>query len=403
MAMRLSGLMSGMDTESLVSELVAVRQTKVDNLKKAQTKHEWKQDAWKDLNKKVYDLFKGTMDKLTLEASYKKKITNVSNPNAVKVITGDTAMNSVQSLKIKSMAASGYMTGGKISADGVTADTTLKDLLGETVFPAGNKAVINVTVGIETKAVEVNADMKISDFTAVIRKQGLNINFDEATKRIFIGSEESGAAHDFSISAEGIGNQLLDSLGLTAGAGAIKQDGKDAEIELNGAVFTSNSNTIEVNGLTITCMEETGENAITLSTQDDTSGMYDMIKDFIVEYSSLINEMDKLYNADSAKGYEPLTDDEKKEMSDSEIEKWEDKIKDSLLRRDSNLASVSSALKMAMSSSFEVNGKMMSLSDFGIETLGYFNAKDNEKSAYHIHGDKDDSLVSNKPRQKIHA
>lgn len=48
--------------------------------------------------------------------------------------------------------------------------------------------------------------------------------------------------------------------------------------------------------------------------------------------------MTKLYNADSAGSYEPLTDDEKDQMSDKEIEKWETKIKDSLLRRILHLA-----------------------------------------------------------------
>ena len=56
MAMRMSGLMSGMDTESIVQELVAVRKTKVDDMKKEQTKLEWKQDAWKELNNKVKKL-----------------------------------------------------------------------------------------------------------------------------------------------------------------------------------------------------------------------------------------------------------------------------------------------------------------------------------------------------------
>lgn len=51
----------------------------------------------------------------------------------------------------------------------------------------------------------------------------------------------------------------------------------------------------------------------------------------------MINAMDSAYNADSSKGYEPLTDDEKEAMSDKEVEKWEQKIKDSLLRRDSTL------------------------------------------------------------------
>ena len=92
---------------------------------------------------------------------------------------------------------------------------------------------------------------------------------------------------------------------LKGSAEATKITGEDAEIYLNGAKFTSNSNTFEINGLTITCNAETGDEAVTLTTQEDTSGIYDMIKNFIKEYSELINEMDKLYNAESAKGYEP--------------------------------------------------------------------------------------------------
>lgn len=171
--------------------------------------------------------------------------------------------------------------------------------------------------------------------------------------------------------------------------------GKDAEIELNGATFVSNSNTFQINGLTITANEITNEDEeITITTETDSQAIYDMIKDFFKEYNTLINEMDKLYNADSARGYEPLTDEEKEALTDKEVEKWEEKIKDSLLRRDSTLDSVSSAMKMAFQASFEINGKKYSLSSFGIKTLSYFSSADNEKSAFHIDGDKDDIYTS---------
>ena len=186
-------------------------------------------------------------------------------------------------------------------------------------------------------------------------------------------------------------------------ADATKVSGQDAIIYLNKAKFEGSSNTFEINGLTITCNAETGNETVTLTTQDDTSGIYDMIKKFVKEYSELINEMDKLYNADSAKGYEPLTDDEKDAMSDKEVEKWETKIKDALLRRDSTLSTVSSAFKQIMSSGFTVNGKTMYLSSFGIDTLGYFEAAENEKNAYHINGDEDDEFVSNKTNDLMAA
>ena len=182
MAMRLSGLMSGLDTETLISELVAAKQVKVDDLKKEQTRLEWKQEAWKDLNTKIYDLFTGTLDKLSYQSSYMKKTTTVSNPNAATVITSDSAMKSVQSLKIKSMATTGYMTGGQI-ASGATKSSTMKDLLGEDAFADGATATIKVNVGGTEKEISVTADSKISDVTEQLQKQGLNVNFDSATNR----------------------------------------------------------------------------------------------------------------------------------------------------------------------------------------------------------------------------
>ncbi|MCR4831186.1 MAG: flagellar filament capping protein FliD, partial [Pseudobutyrivibrio sp.] len=111
-------------------------------------------------------------------------------------------------------------------------------------------------------------------------------------------------------------------------------------------------------------------------------------------YNSLMNEMQKLYNADSAKDYEPLTEDEKKEMSESEIEKWEQKIKDSLLRRDTQLSGVISAMTMSMMKTYEINGKTCAWSTFGIHTLGTLNAEKNEGYAFHIDGDSEDSYTS---------
>lgn len=176
-----------------------------------------------------------------------------------------------------------------------------------------------------------------------------------------------------------------------------KIDGQDAEIVLNGATFTSTSNSFSINGLTIEVHAETQEDEeLSISTAVDNQGIYDKIKDFLTEYNSVINEITKLYNADSAKGYEPLTDEEKDAMSETQIEKWEDKIKDSLLRRDTSLGNVMNAMINSMSQTFEVDGQKLSLSNFGISTLGFLNAAENEQYAYHIDGDEDDSNTSGK-------
>ena len=61
MAIRLSGMVSGMDTESLVSALVSSYKLKKDNLVKAQTKLSWKQEKWKTMNTSIYGFYSGKL------------------------------------------------------------------------------------------------------------------------------------------------------------------------------------------------------------------------------------------------------------------------------------------------------------------------------------------------------
>lgn len=178
--------------------------------------------------------------------------------------------------------------------------------------------------------------------------------------------------------------------------GAIRIAGKDAEIVLNGATYKAERNVFEINDLTISINSYTSEE-ITLSTAEDTSGIYDMIKGFFKEYNELINEMDKLYNADSASKYTMLTDDEREALSEDDAKEWDEKIKSALLRRDSSLGTVFEAMKTTMLSGVTLSdGTKLYLSNFGINTAGYFDSEANKRNAYHIDGDEDDTTVADK-------
>jgi flagellar hook-associated protein 2 len=180
-----------------------------------------------------------------------------------------------------------------------------------------------------------------------------------------------------------------------SGKGAVRVAGSDAEIVLNGATFTSTTNNFSINGLTITATGEMDEGEeVTISTTTDIDGIYDSIKKMLSGFNDVLTEMNTLYYADSSKGYDPLTDDEKDAMTDTEIEKWETKIKDSLLRRDSTLGNIMTAMKNSMAKSYTINGKSYSLSSFGVSTSGYFSASEEERGTYHIDGDPDDSTSS---------
>ncbi len=409
MGMRLSGLISGMDTDSVIQQLVAAKRTKVDKTKKAQTKLEWKTDAWEELNKKLKSFQNKHLQNMRFSSAYAQKTTKVSNSNAVSVLTGENAMNGVQSLEVDKLAKTAYLTGGKISAkdpSGQDVDVTAMTTMGQLGISSDTSLELQKEDGT-TVAINIGRNTTISDVLNQLREGGVNATFDDKQKRFFLNGKESGKAFDFNIKAVD-GNsesaKALETLGFStdvpAGATdeqkekyAVKTDGQNAVIRLNGATFTSNNNVFEINDLTFTVMEET-TSPITVTTETDTSGIYDMVKEFIKDYSELVNEMDKFYNADSAKGYEPLTDEEKESMSEKQIEEWESKVKDSLLRRDGNLYTVNSALQEIMAQGVNVNGKTMYLSDFGINTLGYFAADENERHAYHIDGDKDNENTS---------
>lgn len=605
MAMRMSGLMSGMDTESIVQQLVEAKSVKVTTAKKAQTKLSWKQDAWKDLNTKLKNLQSKFLSNMRFSTSYTRKVTKVSNPNAVSVITGENAVNGVQELEISQLAKTGYLTGGEVeakdSSKSVDALTKISELDGYTGAGKINVRSANGSVDVN---LDINDNTTISDVLTQLKSAGLNASFDAKWGRFSISAKESGAANDFQITAlddngenalsamklqtnenekyaayytvgaddagtrsltiakmrgmidsdvdsirqaylnqyrslaaskkaaedaikaiedkypggtlesvdyyskqiedknkeieqwneklneenspltdqdkEELQKKIADAqaevgeltqkkaeaeslaankaavqnaenqmdaiagadgyITVTTGTGtdgevtysatataklttevedryfnraknaaaavsdpnydpanvnaATKTAGRDAVITLNGATYKNSNNTFEINGLTFTALAETKDAPITVTTEQDVDGIYDMVKNFLKEYNSIINEMDKLYNADAAKGYEPLSDDEKDAMSEKDIEKYEQKIKDSLLRRDENLSTISSGLRDAMAAGIEVNGKTMHLFDFGIETLSYFVAPDNEKNAYHIAGDADDGYTS---------
>ena len=134
MAIRVSGLVSGLDTDSIVQELVSAYATKKDKYVKKQTKLEWKMDAWKDLNKKVNSLYK-KLGNLKLSSAYTKKTTTCSDATKALVSASNTAINGTQSLKITQVAKTGYITGAeldksvsnstKLSQLGVTGDASV--------------------------------------------------------------------------------------------------------------------------------------------------------------------------------------------------------------------------------------------------------------------------------------
>lgn len=404
MTMRVTGLASGLDTESIISELVSVNSYKVSSLQKEQTKLSWKTDAWKSMNTKVYSFYTSTLSDLRFTSSYSTRKTTVSDSSVATVKTSSKAANTSQSMRVEQMAKAGYLTGGKLSGD-ITENTKLSELDSSL---AGSNGKIGLKIGGgESIELDITEETTIKDILEKLKEQGLNANFDANNQRMFISSKDTGEQYDFQL--EGLdetGTKALRALKINAGdtdSEAIKIQGQNAVIYLNKARFESDSNTFDINGLTINVMQETGDKEVTLTTGVDTEGMYGTIKSFLGKYNELMEEMLKSYNADSSSGYEPLTSDEKSAMTEREIDEWEEKIKNSLLRRDETLGSTISSMNEIMNLGIEMDdGSTMYLFDLGINTPGYFNAEENYRNSFHIDGDSEDT-VSSKNEDKLMA
>lgn len=588
-------MVSGMDTESLVTALVSGYQLKKDNLVKAQTKLSWKQEKWKTMNTSIYSFYSGKLSAARFSKAYSLKKSTVSNSSVATVTASSSAVAGDQTLKVKELASSGYLTGGEVtnksdSTSKITGSSKLSAITNKT----SGQGSVTLSVDGKSTNIELTDDMTVNQFLVKLKDAGVQASFDEANQRFFISSKTSGKDGDFSLVAndtagrdslyelglytddktstaeytkwagyyndtDGTYTSALDDIinsayesnkisfdtvakeklaayskasatvdsfntkymsdtGVTAednakaqlaaliskgkggddnsdfdeskltdkekenyktlksdidnyntakqsmedlkdyvnievkdgkttvsalketdsaagvaniaaktaerntkikaelttqyqnkakssydminaahefSKGASRKVGQDSEIELNGATFTSNSNNYSINGITIQVTAKTKDDEqVTITTDTDVDAIYKSIKDMFTDYNKLIKSMDEAYNADSSKGYEPLTDDEKSAMTDDEVEKWEAKIKDSLLRKDDTLSSIINTMKNDMASSITINGKSYALSSFGIATQGYFASGENEKGVYHIDGDSDDSVTS---------
>lgn len=578
---RMTGLNSGLDTDSIVQALMSAQRMKKTKVSSKKTKLEWKKEIWSDLNTKLYDFYKGSLNKIKSQSAYKTKAATSSDTSKVTATATSQAAEGTYKIKVNSLASAQYVTSGKLGTlpDGKTATTKTK--LTELANPiaAGTQISIKSESGVSTLLVDDNTT--IADFTSACEKAGLKASFDATQQRFFISSKDSGVNQKFSITAsnlssdqqdvianwkeaigysslsssdkasvqqifdklqagtttindvksslekytdkaaknavtsyyqdeiktryqseyfadddhtqvtdaakdalvaagtsrdkidemseedlikkvnslinknvkkdiatdeykqkitDGVENGIADAsdtflqkdsttrkadvitaatnfsddlgtvtesssalagLGLSAVDGSAVAEGdsgntsgmvvveaSDASIELNGATLTSSNSSITVNGLTLNILDMTQGSEVTVAVTKDTSGIYDTIKDFITEYNAILKEMNTKYSAASAKDYDVLTDEQKEAMSDDEVEKWEDKIKSSLLRRDDTLSSLVSTFRNTMAGTITAsNGKKYALSSIGISTSADYA----EGGLLHIKGDEDDT------------
>jgi flagellar hook-associated protein 2 len=245
-----------MDTESLVSQLSEAYQMKVDNVKKDQTKLEWKKEAWKGLNTKIMDFYKGSLSTFRSVSTYRaKKATG--DLSGVKVTAGNNAVNGTHRVQVKNTATAQMWTGGKITNDDgskAAASTKLVDL-----------GIANgSTIKINGNAIDIDENTTLSSLASQMNKLGIEANYDAGQGRFYLNAKGPGEDNAFTL--EGSDTEALEKLGLNLevdadGDGKLDEiagriDASDAIIEYNGVEYKQSSATFNINGLTIEAVEK---------------------------------------------------------------------------------------------------------------------------------------------------
>lgn len=130
------------------------------------------------------------------------------------------------------------------------------------------------------------------------------------------------------------------------------------------------SNSITLDGVNLQ-ISGTTDAAVTFSTQNNVDDLATKIVDFINDYNKIIDKVNTLTSQmpNTDEKYAPLTDTQKEDMTDDEIEKWNTEAKKGLLQNDSALNGILSSLRSAMTDAVDAAG--LSLKDLGISTQPY--------------------------------
>lgn len=371
MVMRIGGLASGMDIDSIVEKLMQAEKAPLNKLYQNKQKYEWQRDAYREVNTKLQAFDDFLFTDMTLSSSLNKK-TVVSTNSAISAVPTTASNNQSLSIEsVKQLARSGSKS-GNIGKNLDTSTMTMEQLNPSFTGTQQVKvAVIQSDGTFKDQTFEVNATDTIDSVLSKFKDAGLNAFYDKQSGQLGISAQATGVGglkvavpsdpdnNDFELVDRTVGTSafikdgqnVFESLGLGTSANLIN-NGQNAKITVNGVQVERSTNTFEIEGFNVTLNNTYNgsgtEQPITLTTKVDADNMVDKIKKFVETYNGMIASFSAQVKEPKYRDYAPLTDEQKADMEEKEIEQWEKKSKSGVLRGDSVLTSVLSKMRTTM-------------------------------------------------------
>lgn len=207
-------------------------------------------------------------------------------------------------------------------------------------------------------------------------KAGVDIKYSTASKKFSISSTATGASSSLSVQDKTSTEYTGEFIKTLFGTSSSNMTGEDAQVQVTGPNGTSTylkpQNIFDIDGVTYTFNALPTE-TIKFSITQNTDEAFNKIKTFIDDYNKLIEGINLEISEKKQYSYLPLTEEQKKEMSDKEIELWEEKAKNGLLRNDTDLSNMLNTMRRAFFDGVE--GVGLTLKEIGLDTSVDYSAR----------------------------
>jgi flagellar hook-associated protein 2 len=384
---RISGLASGLDTDSLVKSMLATYQTRLDKQNQTTTKLQWKADALRSVNSLIKTFRESNLSVLNASSNMLSKssysafdVAMLTTTSAVTVKAGSSAAEGKVTInEISKLAASATLSGTDVFSTELNKDDALKDLAFKTelTFDTNHE----VKFSINDIDFTFSEDTLLSDMMSEINASdaGVKISYSSLKDGFTLTSKSTGSASEIKIeNTSGNMFSYTDTEGnAVAGALGIEQqtkNGQDAMLKIDGYDVVKSSNSFTIDGITYTLNDEyipapVDDKGISFSVTKNVETTVDKISKFVDSYNELVGKLQSMIGEDVHRSFAPLTDEQKEEMSEADIKTWEEKAKSGMVHNDSAIQALLTSVRKALFTTVEGTG--MKLSDIGLTTGAY--------------------------------
>lgn len=378
--MRITGMATGLDMDEIIKNSMKPYRIKVDQMTQKKDIVEIKQKLYRDVIKDSRDFFNKHLDiaksdSLLKESNWSAVSFSSSDENAVTAKATGGAIKDTYTVKVTQLAAKASATlkddVAKTDADGKITMTTIPGV------------TIEFDIVKDKPTAKENAEETIAKFNTEITnaKKPLQDKLDNGTitddekkqlASLNITAKYSEISGGIVFEANDFGQGGFEIEGCTAAKDenlhATITNSKGATYTISDTENKTTNNTVTLDGITFN-FNQTTTTDVTLTGKTDTKDLKDKIVAFVNDYNKLIEKLNTTVTTKHDRSYNPLTADQKKDMSENEVKLWNERVEKGQLYKDSDVTRIANAMKDSMRTLMEGSG-------LKLEKIGIKPAKD---------------------------